>query len=273
MASKKLTITIESAKSGRKHVSLGDFSFQLDALRRVLSTTESFVSGKGAVIDWQVVDLRHSSPAEVVLQPVHTRTKFTDESKEDIIFKTVNEVIGYLKTLSGEASPPFEMNRQLLGHYKTFSDRIQKGILKVSVRSETDTIKISKNIKSAIDAVILPETKSIGVVEGRLEYVNIHGNRNLFRIYSVMEPERMDCFFPPDKIEEAREALDRKIRVSGELTYPEGSDFPKAVKVETIELLPEDDELPSLMDLRGIAPDLTGSLSSEEFVRNLRDAE
>ena len=81
------------------------------------------------------------------------------------------------------------------------------------------------------------------------------------------------CSFSPDKIEEAREALGRKIRVLGELTYPKGNDFPKDVRVQTIEFLPEDDDLPSLTDLRGIAPDITGDLSSEEFVRNLRDAE
>ena len=38
-------------------------------------------------------------------------------------------------------------------------------------------------------------------------------------------------------------------------------------------MLPEDDELPSLLDLRGTAPDITGDLSSEEFVRRLRSAE
>ena len=74
-------------------------------------------------------------------------------------------------------------------------------------------------------------------------------------------------------MEEAREALGRKVRIFGELTYPRAGNFPRAVEVETIELLPEDDELPNLMDLRGIAPDITGDLSSEEHVRNLRDAE
>ena len=136
-----------------------------------------------------------------------------------------------------------------------------------------DTVKVSKNVKAAVDAFILSETKSVGTVEGRLEFVNIHADQNIFRICSAISPERVTCSFRPDKIEEAREALGRKIRVLGELTCPKGSKFPKTVKVEAIELLPEDGDLPSLMDLRGIAPDITGDLSSEEFVRNLRDAE
>ena len=265
-----ITMTIESAESDRQHVSLDDFSFQLEALRKVLSNTESSLSGEQAEIDWQIVDLKHSSPAEIVLQPVDTRM---DTDKEDIVFETVNRVIGYFKTLSEKIPPPVEMNQHLLGHYKTFSEKIQRGILKVSLKSGTDTVKVSKNVRAAIDAVILSETKSVGTVEGRLEFVNIHADQNIFRIYSAIPPERVTCSFRPDKIEEAREALGRKIRVLGELTYPKGGKFPRTVKVETIELLPEDDDLPSLMDLRGIAPDITGDLSSEEFVRNLRDAE
>lgn len=265
-----IIITIESAESDREHVSLNDFSFQLEALRKVLSNTESSLSGEQAEIDWQIVDLKHSSPAEIVLRPIDTRI---DTDKEDIVFETVNKVISSLKMLSEDASPPVKMNQQLLGHYKNFSNKVQKGILRVSLKSETDKVKVNENVKAAIDAVTLSETKSIGTVEGRLEFLNIHANQNIFRIYSAIPPEKVNCFFPPDKIEEAREALGRKIRVSGELTYPKGDDFPRDVKVQTIELFPDDDDLPGLADLRGMAPDITGDLSSEEFVRNLRDAE
>lgn len=265
-----IIITIESAESDREHVSLNDFSFQLEALRKVLSNTESSLSGEQAEIDWQIVDLKHSSPAEIVLRPIDAHT---DADKEDIISETVNRVIGCFKMLSENIPPPAEMSQQLLGHYKNFSDKVQKGILRVSLKSGTDTVKVNENVKAAIEAVTLSETKSVGTVEGRLEFLNIHADRNIFRIYSAIPPEKVNCFFPPDKIEEAREALGRKIRVSGELTYPKGNDFPRDVKVQTIELLPDDDDLPSLMDLRGVAPDVTGDLSSEEFVRNLRDAE
>lgn len=134
-------------------------------------------------------------------------------------------------------------------------------------------VEVSAGINRAIDTLPSPEVKAIGVVEGRLEYVDIHGSRNLFRIHPAIGPDKIICSFPSDKIEKARQAINRKTRVCGELTYPAGSNFPKSVKVETIELLPEDDELPSLKDLRGIAPDITGDLSSEEFVRMLRDAD
>ena len=264
-----IIITIESAESDREHVSLDDFSFQLEALKKVLSSTESSLSGKHAEIDWQIINLTHSSPAEIALQPVNNHIT-TDT---DIISKTVNKVVSCFKTLSEDTSLPVEMSQQMLEPYKTFSDRVRKGVLRVSIKSETDVVKINKNVKTTIDAVVPSEAESIGTVDGRLEFLNIHGDRNVFRIYSSIPPEQVDCFFSPDKIEQAREAVGRKIRVLGKLTYPKGKNFPKSVKVVSIELLPEDDDLPSLGDLRGIAPDITGDLSSEEFVRNLRDAE
>ncbi len=124
-----------------------------------------------------------------------------------------------------------------------------------------------------IDATPSPETEAIGEIEGRLQYTSIHGDRNAFRIYPAVGRGSVACLFPPDKLEDARNALDRRIRVSGKLTYPAGSDFPKSIRVDSIKRLPSDDELPGLMDLRGIAPNLTGNLSSEEFVRGLRNAD
>ena len=269
MDANKLTLTIKSAELGRKHVGFGDFLFQLDALKQVLSSTESFVSGKKAVINWQIVNLSHSSPTQIVLQPVDTQPELAD--------MTVEKIFDCFKVFSGEKRPWFPLSREVVESYKGFSNKIREGVLKVNLRSGTYAVEVDDYVKSeefsVVFSTILPETKAIGVVEGRLEYVNIHGTQNLFRIYPSIGPKRVDCLFPSDKIEEAREALNRRVRVSGELMYPEGSDFPKTVKVESIELLPVDDELPSLMDLRGIAPDLTDDLSSEEFVRSLRNAE
>ena len=276
MSKHKLTIDIEPVKAGEKHVSLGDFVFQLDAFKKILSSTESMVSGKSALIKWKVADLTHSSPAHVALQPGHDQPEHTE-----IIDKTVESVLHNLKTLPGENPPP--MTSEALKAYQIFGEKVEKGILKVKVGNNRDentadedyatVVEVSTGINRAIETLLSPEVKAIGVVEGCLEYVDIHGSHHLFRIYPAIGPDKIICSFPPDKIEEARQALNRKTRVWGELSYPAGSNFPKSVKVETIELLPEDDELPSLKDLRGIAPDITGDLSSEEFVRILRDAD
>ena len=268
MDSPGLTLTIESARTGQEHVNLKDFLFQLSAFRKVLSSTESLIAKRKAVLDWQVVDLSHSSPAQVVLMPVHTQPNFTDVSKE-----TVEKVRYYLDALSNEAAAPSEMDRSTLEAYQVFSNRVNSGVLKVNVGNGKSDIEVVGEVQRVIETILSPKTRAIGNVEGRLEYVNIHGNLNVFRIYPTIGSNKVECSFPSEILEDARKALGHRIRVFGELTYPERSDFPKTIKVDDIEQLPEDEDLPNLMDLRGAAPDLTGDLSSEEFVRRLRSDE
>lgn len=124
-----------------------------------------------------------------------------------------------------------------------------------------------KKLKRTGSAAASGEIRAIGTLEGRLRRADAGGR---FRIEPSVG-ETAQCVFPAGKEREFRSALGRKVRATGELTYPAGSDFPRSIKVETVEILPEDDELPSLSDLRGIAPGITGDLSSEEFVRMLRD--
>ena len=84
MASRKLTLVIESARPEQEHVSLKDFLFQLTAFRKILSNTEALVAKREPVIDWQIIDLSQSSPAQVVLRSVHTDSKFSDVSGETV---------------------------------------------------------------------------------------------------------------------------------------------------------------------------------------------
>ena len=60
--------------------------------------------------------------------------------------------------------------------------------------------------------------------------------------------------------------------MSGTLRYKQNEVFPYQIDVEKIEIHPPEEELPTLASLRGIAPDMTGSLDSVEFVRKLRNA-
>ena len=188
-----ITIQIESTESGQKHVSLDDFTFQLDALKKVLANTESSISGEQAKIDWQIVDLKHSSPAQVVLCPFPPSSR---DRLEDKASQTVDTVFYHLKALSGLSGQHHQLTKispRLLEHYEHFGKRVRQGNLKVSLISESDEVRVRKNLKEIIEPLTLPETILIGTVEGRMEYVNIHGGQNKFRIYSKIPPEQVFC--------------------------------------------------------------------------------
>ena len=114
----------------------------------------------------------------------------------------------------------------------------------------------------------------LGSVSGKVEAVNVHGNKPVFFLYPVSGPFKVRCRFEPSLLlDDLREAIDRHTTVYGMLDYEVGEPFPVEVVVERVEVSPPDTELPTLRSLIGIAPDLTGGIDSVEYVRGLRDAE
>ena len=46
---------------------------------------------------------------------------------------------------------------------------------------------------------------------------------------------------------------------------------PLSVNVDKLRVLKEENELPSIDDMLGMAPDITGDLTTEDYIRRLRD--
>jgi hypothetical protein len=63
-----------------------------------------------------------------------------------------------------------------------------------------------------------------------------------------------------------------RVEVNGTLKYRMGANFPHVIDVSSIVPFPPESEIPDWDDIRGLAPDATGKLSSEAFIRELRDA-
>ena len=105
-----------------------------------------------------------------------------------------------------------------------------------------------------------------------LKRINIHNNTNTFRIYTSLPAfSSVNCEFPPNLLERVQNSLGFFVSVSGECFYRPEAPFPYKMNVQEMEVLPPTEELPTLSDLYGIAPGATGSKSSEQFVRELRD--
>jgi hypothetical protein len=97
----------------------------------------------------------------------------------------------------------------------------------------------------------------------------MHG-KYYFNIYPRRGPG-VRCIFKPDLLEEAAASVARTATVSGVLKYREGEFPPYVCHVKSIDIHPKGDELPTLEDLRGVAPAMTGELCTVEFIRRIRD--
>jgi hypothetical protein len=65
-------------------------------------------------------------------------------------------------------------------------------------------------------------------------------------------------------------AVGRRIEIKGMFKYKVNAPYAHLAEVETLDVLPLDDDLPTFVDILGIEPDLTNGLSCEDYIGNLR---
>ena len=112
--------------------------------------------------------------------------------------------------------------------------------------------------------------RSIGAVDGRLETLSLHPGRRQFHIGHHLTGEPIECSLPPELEAAVKSGLGRRVIVSGVIAYgAEGR--PLSVRAGRLRVVPEDAELPSTEEVLGLAPDLTGDKSTEEYIGMLRD--
>jgi hypothetical protein len=160
----------------------------------------------------------------------------------------------------------------LLEDIKGLAAPIGKSVKNTTLVFNSSVVDLTPKIAHQLEDALAVEDECEGSLEGDLDQINVHQGANTFHIYPLIGPNRVTCHFPTKLFDDAVAAVGRRIEVCGTLKYRSRAPFPHQIDVTGIEVLPADNELPDWEDLRGRAPDATGELSSEAFVRELRDA-
>jgi hypothetical protein len=266
MATKRITIQLKGSPADNEHLRLSDFIAQLDAIKGALTRLEESITGsEKRSIYYRVVDLRHSSPATVVLDAAPT----DDSLRNDVTNLVVDSFVGGIKKIR-QGVMPKGFGYELLEAFRKIAQPMKKGVTEVTISTDDDRAEVTTDIEAQIDKLIGPDEIMRGSISGTLEYFNIHGGVNNFRIYPIVGPRKVDCHFATEMLPKALAGVTKYVNVEGELRYKSSEPFAYAINVAGIEIFPDEDQLPSLLDLRGIAPAATGDLTSEDFVRSIR---
>ena len=268
MTYKRLTIVLKGDPDEEEHLRLSDFISQLEAIRGTLSRVEETVTGtEKRAVYYRVVDLRHSSPATVVLDAVPI-----EQSAQDITRLVVDKFVGGLQQIRRGIAPA-GFDYDLLESFKKIGDPLRRRVSELSISTDGETVQVTKEIQQEIDKIVGPDELTRGSISGTLEYFNVHAGANHFRIYPIVGPKKVDCRFPAGMLSKALAGVTKYVNVEGELIYKRSEPFAYAVNVQDIEIFPDEESLPGILDLRGIAPRATGDQSSEDFVRSIRDGD
>ncbi len=163
-----------------------------------------------------------------------------------------------------------------------FSDNCLRLVGKVAGvlgRDGADTLEVldvTSNKSTQLDAAIATTTKqlmgssyeSFGSVEGTLEMISIHKPAR-FNVYHSISLHAVRCNLRAEDIEKVKSALGRRVVASGLVSY-NAKDEPKSVTVEELEVIPREEELPTVEKFIGSDPNYTGDMSTEEYIRSIR---
>lgn len=268
MASHRVELEIQGGEATEGRLLVDGFVSELGALRTALQRTDRMVSAGRITSEWEVVRLSTESPAIVGME---ARLKQTVDEEHDRRGKIVGTFFEYIERLNQSTDAPDELNRSTLKAYRALGKAVSQKKVRAILRNTDRQVEVRSTLEKNIDAVLEPEDTAKGSVKGRLEYVNIHGDKHVFKIYPAVGPSSIECSFPSDRIEDAREGLGSTVRVHGTLTFPARSKYPSKVAVDDIDVLPPADDLPSLLDLKGAAPDALDGEASEDYIRRQRD--
>jgi hypothetical protein len=260
----RITLVIEGLPEDKGRVRLGAFMNQLQNLNATIAKLDRDANdGKQATV-YKIAELSYSSPIRVVLEPEAL-------PKHAYFGRTIIESLGQITHALEDGSDLSEVDADLLEDIRGLARPVGKTVANVTLLFNDHRFDLTPKIATKVDHALEVEEECEGAIEGRLEQINLHDGANVFHIYPNVGPRKVTCHFPTSLIDDAVSAVGRMVEVFGTLRYRSGASFPHQVKVTGIEAFPPEYELPSWDDLRGMAPDATGELSSEAFVRELRD--
>jgi hypothetical protein len=265
MAKNRIRIIVEGDPQDSGHVRLSDLLKQLDSVRNALKQTERIMGEHDhASVYYRVIDASYKSPLTMVLEAV-------DGERPARARAVVKKFLSSASQIRRRGTIPHDFDYPAAEAYREIVAPQHKHIRKLVLANGRRQIVIDKKYEQKIVHAIGPDELAEGSIAGTLDTVKLH-NTTAFEIFPTIGPKKVACHFGPELKERVKQGLERYVRVYGRLRYKHWDKFPYAINATDIEIYPPDDELPTLTEIRGMAPDLTNGLNEHEFLEKVRDA-
>lgn len=232
-----IVFELEGLATEGGHLKLGDLLAQLSALKRSLEMIATAGSpGAKSRIYYRVVDLSHSSPVRVVLEPVIQRgAKKSVGDKRNIIDFPGRKLLKEVKSIRSKALASEDIDSSSLEALRALAPSEKRGVSSAKLSISNSKVSLDQKFLTNIESLIEGEEMSIGSVEGKLEALNLHGEIPSFWIYPRIGAKKINCQFPKELKHEVISCLETDVRIYGEKFYRQKSNFPHSIKVESIE--------------------------------------
>jgi len=267
MDEERITIELEGKDEESGVLRLNDFIAELHALSVALRRTQQEVTDDPNSVSYRVAALSYASPYRVTVA-IAPKTSIHKATPSRIARRFTSS----LRMVKSNHRYARNIDPDVLDSFKALTAPVSKGVKSVKVfRDNEKEVRIDHGFSRNLDLLRISEQSERDEICGRLEQLNIH-NRNQFHIYPMIGPKRILCKAPVRLRGEIIASVGSRVMVEGTAHYRKDAPFPHEMDVTDIYPLPSDDKLPKLSDLHGIAPNATGELSPEDFIREFRNA-
>jgi hypothetical protein len=261
-----LRLVVEGIEVTGLRILLSDFQRQLRLLLSVLNETDRHITGRSAPSTlYRIVDLSHESPATVAIEALPY------DPGHDVSAQVVARFMGIVSSIDADGSLPESVPTSILAALREMAVPVGRTLARVSVESNARSVSLNRAFRLSLDRLLLPEETFPGSIRGMLEAINVHEGANVMRVYPDVGPSKVSCHFGAELQDAAISGVGKFVQVTGTLVYKAAAPYPHKINVDALQVFPESHELPTLTELRGSAPNATGALPSEEFVRSLRN--
>ncbi len=263
---KRVSLLLRGLDKDQGDVRFKDFIQQLDIIKKSLLETQKLYSKKPFAY-FKVVELSHTSPAFIVIEAVPN--KVADEPQTQAV---VDKFFHSLEEIE-RGKYPENFRYETFTAYKDITSlREKKRITEIIISRNGDSPSRLENLSNNIEQIMGSDEFEIGSYTGMLEAINIH-NQNVFYLYPTSHLPKLKCVFSQNLREEAISAIGHYVTVMGVKKFKPNvrGGIPYEMRVQSLSIHPSEEDLPTLTDLKGIAPNATGDEQSEDFVRGIRD--
>jgi len=265
MDDERIELVMEGLPEQGGKVALSTLVSGIQSLSAVLNRLDRDAGDGKSGSSFEVVAMSYASPYRIAVEPRPIpNALFTGP--------LVVAALGNVSTALVSKGDLDQFDSDVLEPIRALARPVGKTVKNVSLRIGNTILEMNARIVARIDEALAVEDECEGYIEGMLEQINLHGGANTFHIFPEVGPKKVSCHFPPGLIDDAVAAVGRRVEVTGTLKYRAGALFPHEISVAGVEAYPPDADLADWEDLRGRAPDATGALSSEAFIREQRDA-
>jgi len=268
MSLDELTITL-SDKDGR--LSVDTLIKALENALEMLRGIESNIIATGVDVRWEVVRVQMRSPLKMTLSPIVRRNQGRGRPNKTIGKRLVKVALDGISNIEHGNAPPRYFSDASIDATRRLVKSVAKEGAILSFESQSmHKFSLTERAAKTIDdwASKARLYMDYSTIEGRLEAVSVH-EQTTFSVWETLTNHRVECITDEAQVKEASHVLGQRVAVSGRVSFR--NHIPKSIHVEgPIRVLRPSSELPQPNDIGPV--DITGGLSSEDFVRKLRNA-